>query len=124
MVLAPAGICPPAGTVAPSQGPTPREAWRGGEGALLLLGVELDDQLLLDRGVDDLPGRDAVDQDAQLAADDLQPRRHRTLAGAGLGDLERHHAARLLSHLDDVVGAHAVRRDVDLAAVHPDVAVA
>src|SRR4051812_20384232 len=67
----------------------PRRAKRGvgGEGVLLLLGVELDDQLLLDRGVDDLPGRDAVDEDAQLAADDLQPRGNGTLPGAGLGDL-------------------------------------
>src|SRR3954454_18669993 len=89
-----------------------------------LLGVQLDDQLLLDGRVDDLPGRDAVDQHAQLAADDLQPRRDRTLAGAGLGDLERHHPARLLRHLDDVVRAHPVGGDVDLAAVHPDVPVA
>src|SRR3954453_9616289 len=89
-----------------------------------LLGVELDDQLLLDRGVDDLPGRDAVHEDAQLAADDLQPRRHGTLAGAGLGDLEGQHLPRLLGDLEDVVGAHPVRRDVDLAAVHPDVTVA
>src|SRR3954463_1066933 len=108
---------------APSQGPTPCEAWRGGEGVLLLLGVELDDQLLLDRRVDDLPGRDAVHEDAQLVADDLQPRRDGTLAGARLGDLERHQGLRLVGDLDDVVLAHAVRRDVDLAAVDPDVAV-
>src|SRR3954451_25405810 len=97
---------------------------RWGQGVRLLLGVQLDDQLLLDGRVDDLPGRDAVDQHAQLAADDLQPRRDRTLAGAGLGDLERHHPARLLRHLDDVVRAHPVGGDVDLAAVHPDVPVA
>src|SRR5919202_1122588 len=90
----------------------------------LLLGVELDDQLLLDRGVDHLAGRDAVDQHAQLAADDLQPRRHGALAGAGLGDLEGQHPPRLLGDLDDVVGADPVRRDVDLAAVDPDVTVA
>src|SRR4051794_15111388 len=49
---------------------------------VLLLGVELHDQLLLDRGVDHLTGRDVVHQHAQLAADDLQPGRDRT--GAGL----------------------------------------
>src|SRR3954447_11583779 len=76
VVLAPAGICPPAGAVVPLQGPTagplPGAAasatgredgifLRWGQGAFCLLGVELDDQLLLDRRVDDLPGRDAVD---------------------------------------------------------------
>src|SRR6476661_4276534 len=91
---------------------------------VVLLGVELHDRLLLDRGVDHLAGRDAVHEHAQLAADDLEPRGHGALAGAGLGDLERQHRARLLGHLDDVVLAHAVGRDVDLAAVHPDVAVA
>src|SRR3954465_152479 len=90
----------------------------------LLLGVELDDQLLLHRGVDHLTRRDAVHQHLELAADDLQPRRHGALAGTGGGDLERHHLARLLRDLDDVVGAPPVGRDVDLAAVHPDVAVA
>src|SRR5215207_10167474 len=89
-----------------------------------LLRVELDDQLFLDRGVDDLPRRDAVHEHAQLAADDLEPRGHGALAGAGLGDLERQHRARLLRDLDDVVLADPVGRDVDLAAVHPDVAVA
>src|SRR3954466_7088729 len=104
--------------------PPPRACERLGQGVLLLLGVELHDQLLLDRGVDHLAGRDAVHEHAQLAADDLEPGRHGTLAGAGLGDLERQHRARLLGHLDDVVLAHPVGRDVDLAAVDPDVAVA
>src|SRR3954462_6692262 len=95
-----------------------------GAGVRRLLGVELHDQLLLDRGVDHLTGRDGVHEHAQLAADDLEPRGHGALAGAGLGDLERQHRAALLRHLDDVVLAHAVGRDVDLAAVDPDVAVA
>src|SRR6476620_4813783 len=89
-----------------------------------LLRVELDDQLFLDRGVDDLARRDVVHQHAQLAGDHLEPRRDRALAGLRLGQLERQHRAGLLGHLDDVVLAHAVRRDVDLAAVDPDVAVA
>src|SRR3954452_21621937 len=70
---------------------------------VLLLGVELHDQLLLDRGVDHLTARDAVHEHAQLTADDLEPCRDRTLAGPGLRDLERQHRARLLGHLDDVV---------------------
>src|SRR5215217_815354 len=113
VVQAPADICPSAGADGATCGA------RCG-----LLRVELDDQLFLDGGVDHLASRDAVHEHAQLAADDLEPRRDRTLAGAGLGDLERQHRARLLGHLDDVVLAHAVRRDVDLAAVDPDVAVA
>src|SRR5215218_1914359 len=113
VVRAPADICPSAGA---------------GRAVVqfrcCLLRVELDDQLLLAGGVDHLASRDAVHEHAQLAADDLEPRRDRTLAGLRLGDLERQHRARLLGHLDDVVLAHAVGRDVDLAAVHPDVAVA
>src|SRR5438270_429053 len=54
----------------PSRVP-PRACEWWGAGGLLLLGVELHDQLLLDRGVDHLAGRDAVHEHAQLAADDL-----------------------------------------------------
>src|SRR5215210_7484750 len=43
-----------------------REAWRGGQQGPLLR-VELHDQLLLDRGVDHLTGRDVVHEHAQLA---------------------------------------------------------
>src|SRR6478735_4757921 len=68
-----------------------------------LLRVELDDQLFLDRGVDDLPRRDRVHEHPELVRDDLEPRRHGTLPGLRLGDLERQHRARLLGHLDDVV---------------------
>src|SRR4051794_41186524 len=126
------GRWPPAGAHRrPRPGSRPEGARGGEDGVLLrwgqgvlLLGVELDDQLLLHGGVDHLTRRDAVHQHLELAADDLQPRRHGALAGTGGGDLERHHLARLLGDLDDVVGAHPVGRDVDLAAVHPDVAVA
>src|SRR5918997_4047960 len=56
-----------------------------------LLGVELDDQLLLDLRVDDLTRRERVDQDLHLARDGLQPRRHGTLPGLGLRDDEGGH---------------------------------
>src|SRR3712207_8007213 len=61
-------------------------------GRELLLGVELHDQLLLDRGVDHLAGRDAVHEHAQLAADDLQPRRHGALADRKSTRLNSSHA--------------------------------
>src|SRR3954454_5640616 len=75
----------------PCRVPRRAERGEGGKGVLLLLGVELHDQLLLDRGVDHLTGRDVVHQHAQLAADDLEPRRDRTGAGLRLGELEGHH---------------------------------
>src|SRR4051794_34492605 len=84
----------------PLQGPTASLRAVGSRG--VLLGVELHDQLLLDRGVDHLAGRDAVHEDLQLRADDLQPRRHRALAGLRLGELEWQHLDGLGGHLDDV----------------------
>src|SRR6266536_2586749 len=45
------------------------------------------------------------------------------LAGLGAGDHERRHLVRLRPHLDDVVLAHPVGGDVDLAPVDEDVAV-
>src|SRR3954468_19344667 len=54
----------------PPAGSHRERASGGGQGALLLLGVELHDQLLLDRGVDHLTGRDVVHEDPQLGADD------------------------------------------------------
>src|SRR5262245_46888345 len=89
-----------------------------------LLRVELDDQLLLDQRVDLLADRELVHEDAHAVRADAQPRRDRAVAGGGAGHLVRKQVARLLADLDDVVLAHAVRRDVDLAAVHHDVAVA
>src|SRR4051812_44387090 len=89
-----------------------------------LLRVELDDQLLLDRGVDHLAGREGVDQDAHLAGDDLHPRRRRAVARGLTGDDVRRELAALRPDLDDVVRRHAVRRDVDLLAVDQHVAVA
>src|SRR5436190_14912098 len=99
--------------------PAPAGPPRPGE----LLRVELDDELLLDLGVDDLPGRQAVHQDLQLAGDRLQPRRYRLRAGLGGRHDERRQVAGLLPYLDDVVVADPVRRDVDLLAVDQEVAV-
>src|SRR3954469_15275381 len=88
-----------------------------------LLAVELDDELFLDRGVDDLTGRHGVDQYAHPVGDDLDPGRHRTAAGFGAGDDERRHLDARRTHLDDVVLADEERRDVDLLAVDQEVAV-
>src|SRR5262245_57651641 len=89
----------------------------------VLLAVELDDELLLDRRVDDLPGREGVHEDAQPGGDDLQPRRHRPGPGLRLRDHERGELAGLLAYLDDVARGHPVGRDVHLLAVDQEVAV-
>src|SRR5580704_18162146 len=89
-----------------------------------LLRVELDDQLFLDLRVDLGPDRQRVDQDANLVRDHLEPGRHGALADLGLRDDERGHVAGLGGHLDDVVLADPVGRDVDLLAVHREVPVA
>src|SRR3954467_1094880 len=89
-----------------------------------VLRVQLDDQLLLDRRVDDLPGRERVNEDAQLGRHGLEPRRHGALAGGLAGDDERRELVRALAHRDDVLLADPVGRDVHLDAVHGEVAVA
>ena len=96
----------------------------GTPGSPGVLRVELDDQLFLDLGVDLGPDRQRVDQDAHLVRDDLEPGRHDALADLGLRDDERGHVAGLGGHLDDVVLADPVGRDVDLLAVHREVPVA
>src|SRR3954468_7402401 len=88
-----------------------------------LLAVELDDELLLDRGVDDLTGRHRVDQDAHAVGDDLDPCRNGPAAGLRSGDDKRGHLHARRAHLDDVVLADEERRDVDLLAVDQEVAV-
>src|SRR4051812_14572663 len=88
-----------------------------------LLRVVLDDQLLLDRDVDLGPDRELVDQDPHPRRDRLEPGRHDTLAVRLTEDDERRHLERLLADVDHVVGGNLVRRDVDLAAVHLEVAV-
>src|SRR5439155_153516 len=96
---------------------------RMGAGRVTLLRVELDDQLLLDRRVDDRALGQRVHQDAQPGGDDLQPGRHRPGPGLSPGHHERGQLAGLLPDLDDVVRADPEGRDVHLAAVDHEVAV-
>src|SRR4051794_23757546 len=72
--------------------PPARVATDGGS----LLGVELDDELLLDRHVDLCPDRDLVDQDAHPRRDDLHPRRGDALAVGLTSHDERRELERLL----------------------------
>src|SRR5947208_14117363 len=88
--------------------PAPAGPPRPGE----LLRVELDDELFLDLGVDDLPGRQGVHQDLQLAGDRLQPRRYRLRTRLTGRHEERRQVTGLIPYLDDVVLADPVRRDV------------
>src|SRR4051812_30248970 len=80
----PHGLCPPCGLfrtaarAAVARGPT--------SVSRSVLRVQLDDQLLLDRRVDDLPGGERVNEDAQLSRDRLEPRGNGALAGLGPGD--------------------------------------
>src|SRR5207344_1972616 len=89
----------------------------------LLLGVVLDDQLLLDRDVDLGPDRDLVDEDPHPTGDRLEPRGNDPLAVGLASHDERGHLQGLLAHVDHVVLADLERRDVDLAAVDPEVTV-
>src|SRR3954469_14315999 len=105
----------------PAERPSPASVRRGRVTALLR--VELDDELLLHGGVDDLPRGQPVHEDAHPVGDDLEPGRHDPLAGHRPGDHEGGELERALPHLDDVVLAHPVAGDVDLDAVHQEVAV-
>src|SRR5215472_3268425 len=89
-----------------------------------LLRVVLNDELLLDQGVDLGPGRERVHQDAHLVGVHLEPRRDRALPGLGPRHHERGQLAGLLRDLDDVALAHPVRGDIHLAPVDQDVPVA
>src|SRR5215469_1588142 len=88
------------------------------------LRVVLDDQLLLDQGVDLGAHRKSVHQDAHLVRYHLNPGGRRPLASLGLGHHERGQVLRLRCDLDDVVLADPERRNVDLPAVHEHVTVA
>src|SRR6478735_6044879 len=89
----------------------------------LLLGVVLDDQLLLDRDVDLGPDRELVDEDPHPRGDGLEPGRDDSLAVGLTSHDERGHLQRLLAHVDHVVLGHLERRDVDLATVDAEVTV-
>src|SRR5487761_2264535 len=88
-----------------------------------LLRVVLDDQLLLDLGVDLGPDRELVDEDAHLLGHDLKPGGNAALAGLRAGDDHRGQLKGLGRDLDDVVLAHPVGRDVHPVAVDQDVPV-
>src|SRR3984957_7122778 len=88
-----------------------------------LLRVVLDDELLLDLGVDLRPGRKRVHEDAHLVGHHLEPGRDDALADLSAGDDHRGELERLGRDLDDVVLANPVGRDVDPLAVHQEVTV-
>src|SRR5215207_1590689 len=105
------------GTVFTSGSPA-RHMTRGSpRGRYLLLGVELDDELLLDGHLDLVPGWDAVDGQLGLAGVQLEPA---GLGPAGL-ELDRLVHVQVLAHalldLDDVARLDLVGGDVDLLAV-------
>src|SRR6185437_15507753 len=77
----------------------------------------------LDLGVDLRPDGQRVHQHPHLVRHHLEPRGHGALAGLGPRDDERRHLEELGRDLNDVVLADPVGRDVDLLAVHREVAV-
>src|SRR5215203_1930481 len=112
------------GTVFTSGSPA-RHMTRGSpRGRYLLLGVELDDELLLDGHLDLVPGGQAVDGQLGLAGVQLEPA---GLGPAGL-ELDRLVHVQVLAHalldLDDVARLDLVGGDVDLLAVDGHVRVA
>src|SRR5215212_8758673 len=101
-----------------TSGSPARHMTRGSpRGRYLLLGVELDDELLLDGHLDLVPGRDGRDGQLGLAGVQLEPAR---LGPAGL-ELDRLVYVQVLAHtlldLDDVARLDLVGGDVDLPAV-------
>src|SRR5665213_1971470 len=90
----------------------------------VLLGVELDDQLLLHLSVDDLANRQRVHEHPQSTRHNFEPRRCRLFASHCARNHERIEFARLLGDLDDVALGNAVARDVDPVPVDQEVAVA
>src|SRR5215217_5927670 len=108
-----------------TSGSPARHMTRGSpRGRYLLLGVELDDELLLDGHLDLVPGRDGRDGQLGLAGVQLEPAR---LGPAGL-ELDRLVYVQVLAHtlldLDDVARLDLVGGDVDLPAVDGHVRVA
>src|SRR6185437_3262332 len=91
-------------------------------GSFLLLGVELDDELLVDRSVDVGALRLLQDLPREAVVVGLQPRGH---GGDEIGRVADHLLGRRARRDgDDVVGPNLVARDVHAAAVHVEMAVA
>src|SRR5699024_974752 len=107
----------------PRRWPPHRSAGATLGGTDSVLGVELDDQVLGERRVDLLAGRELVDQHLQAARDDVQPRRDGALAEGLAGQLEGEGLHRLLADRDDVVLLDALAGDVGPLAVDLQVAV-
>src|ERR1041384_7682584 len=89
-----------------------------------LLRIQLHDQLLLDRHGDVVARRRRLHRALEAALVEVEPRRdapalHRFQRLVDADDL-----AALLLHRHDVADLHLERRDVHLAVVHPEVAVA
>src|SRR5437868_3440230 len=89
-----------------------------------LLAVELDDELLVDRQVDVCARRKSENLTGEIVAADVQPSDGALTAGEVLGLLQDGHRTRAFADLDLIPDLALERRDVDLAAVDLDVAMA
>src|SRR5690606_8676250 len=108
-----------------ARGPRPfRDAVPAAAESRALARVVLDDELLVE-GHRNLVALGAVDdRDAQVLVAGREVAGDLVVGVHALGGLdERHHLARLLADGDDLARLHPVGRDVDLLAVHGDVAV-
>src|SRR3984893_434639 len=94
-----------------------------GGGSALLLAVELDDELLVDRDVDLLPEGELPDRDLEPLAAPLEPRRKLTVERVEVVSDDDEHPGLVLDG-DDVTLAHPIAGDRDPLAVDEDVAVA
>src|SRR5262245_6446127 len=94
-----------------------------GMGRRSSLRVELDDQLFVDRHADGCARRHVQDPARQSLGMQLEPVRH-ALPLAGIERVLDHgHLTTLLTHLHLVPGTNLERGNVDIAAVHREVAV-
>src|SRR6476620_11694359 len=89
-----------------------------------LLGVELDDQLLLQRHVDLASLGQLMHEHPEPVRHDLKPTGNRPVALSLPRDEERRRLERLRLDVDDVVLGHPIARDVHLLAIDEEVTVA
>src|SRR3990172_1047846 len=89
----------------------------------LLLGVELNDELLLHRDLDVLPQREPPHQTPFFRHEDFQPRRNRSATRVDVGHYSLPELARGPER-HGVPDPHDVGRNRDFPAVHVDVAMA